>query len=51
MIAAVALLCALGALIVGVIWMAIAGSMPSEFSNDGRHGRWWVPDDDFPGRE
>lgn len=51
MIAAVALLCALGALIVGVIWMAIAGSMPSEFSNDNRHGRWWVHDDDFPGRE
>jgi len=51
MIAAVALLCALGALIVSVIWMAIAGSMPSEFSDDGRHGRWWVPDDDFPGRE
>jgi len=39
MIAAVALLCALGALIVSVIWMAIAGSMPSEFSDDGRHGR------------
>ena len=51
MIAAVALLCVLFGLIIGVIWMAIAGSMPSEFSDDGRHGRWWVPDDDFPGRE